>query len=93
MSEWKGFLTESKFYMGYPGYHRSGDLYFAGNYRPQVSDETWAKVQREIRSKKIKFWLAFPRAWLRFHLTAFYDELRSDMRPAVTRNDNIHRRI
>lgn len=67
MSDWKGFLTESKFFMSYPGYYRNGNLYFAGDYRPQVSCEDWAKMQPEIRKRKLKFWLVFPGAWLRFY--------------------------
>lgn len=52
---WKGFLTESKFYMGYPGYRREGILYNPGDYRPRMSDENWTALRPERRKRKIKF--------------------------------------
>lgn len=67
MTEWKGFVIESKIHMGYPGYRRCGDEYFAGDHRPQMSGEEWARTRPERRRKKIEFWLVFPYAWLRFH--------------------------
>ena len=64
---WKGFLTESKFYMSYPGYARDGLNYYPGNYRPSMSDEQWAEGRPGRRRCKIKFWSAFPKAAIRFY--------------------------
>lgn len=64
---WKGFLTESKFYMSYPGYKREGILYCPGDYRPPMSDESWETQRPERKKRKVKFWLAFPQAAFKFY--------------------------
>ena len=64
--DWQGFLAESKFYKGYPGYYRDGTACYSGNYKPPMSDEEWAKSRPTRFETKIKFWLAFPYALVRY---------------------------
>uniref|UniRef100_A0A6M3IT55 Uncharacterized protein n=1 Tax=viral metagenome TaxID=1070528 RepID=A0A6M3IT55_9ZZZZ len=70
---WKGFLTESKFYMSYPGYYRNGLIYCPGDYKPSMSDEKWELLAPKRRKKKIRFWLSFPKAFVRFYFFIFKD--------------------
>jgi len=54
----KGFLVESKAYMNHPDHwheQNHADVLVGG----------WTAASRQ--RAKVKFWLAFPRAWLRFH--------------------------
>ena len=54
---WQGFVTESKKYMSYP------------DYWPEWGG--WTMQDKSIAA--LKFWRAFPRAWLRFHWFTFAD--------------------
>jgi len=72
---WKGFLKESKFFMSYPSWRRQGELYNEGTYCPSMSDDDFLIKRREWRKKKIRFWLAFPKAWLRFNYFMLRDKI------------------
>lgn len=50
---WKGFLKESKSYMGYP--ETRGRCYTC---RPLDWDET---------KRMVSFWVKFPKAWIKFN--------------------------
>lgn len=63
---WKGFLAESRSYMGYP----TAKEEFA---EQDHSDLVGGKTAKE---RKAVFWKAFPRAWTRFHFLIFKDWLR-----------------
>jgi len=63
---WKGFLTESKSYMNHPDYWKewNAQLYLAdGQLDPDYPGWTMAGK----RKAALKFWKAFPRAWIRFY--------------------------
>ena len=66
--KWLGFIKESKIYMNYPTYWAEWDAY------PYRSDG-WTMADK--RRGKLKFWLAFPRAWLRFHWYMISDVVRA----------------
>lgn len=68
---WKGFLKESKFFMNYPGYYREGELYCT----PENTYGHRVGSQLNIRKRKIQFWLAFPKAWLRFNYFMLCDKI------------------
>ena len=76
MSKWKGFTKESKFYMGYPGWKREGDLYCEGTWQPRMMGDDELQVWRKDHFKnKIQFWLAFPRAFLIYHFSVLMDTI------------------
>jgi len=73
---WKGFLIESKSFMGYPSNDEgrfaewNKQLYFAdGSADPLYPGWT----EKERRAAKLKFWKAFPLAWGKFHLVWLRD--------------------
>lgn len=72
MSDWKGFLEESKSYMNHPDYWKEwrAQLYLA-NGEPDPNYPGWTMADK--RKAKLKFWRKFPRAWIRFHLSAVRD--------------------
>jgi len=84
---WKGFIAESKFYMNYPNGEKG---YFAEWNYIGVYGDGWTVKER--RAAKLKFWKAFPRAFVRFYWSFFSDYIRkvrankamnSDLKPAV----------
>ena len=54
---WQGFVTESKQYMNHP------DCWQEHNWKGYTAGG-WCMCEK--RAAALKFWLAFPRAWLRF---------------------------
>ena len=68
MAEWQGFITESKKYMNHPDFWRERD------WQPYEPDG-WTEAKR--RQAILKFWLAFPRAWIRYHWYCLLDLLRA----------------
>ena len=64
MTNWQGFVEESKSYMNHPDYwpERNNKDYKLGGW-----------TMRDKRIAALKFWLAFPRAWLRFQRFTFKD--------------------
>ena len=61
---WQGFVIESKKYMNHPDYWRECD---AKPYNPNGYN-MW-----DNRIASMKFWLAFPKAWLRFYWLTLRD--------------------
>ena len=68
---WKGFLVESKSYMGYPN---GGSGRFAEWNHISIVENGW--TEKERRAAELKFWKAFPRAWLRFYWLTIRDWFR-----------------
>ena len=61
---WQGFVTESKKYMNHPDYWFEWmDKRFM---HPEDHDFQYGWTMWDKRVTTLKFWLAFPRAWLRF---------------------------
>ena len=85
---WKGFLQESKSYMSYPSNSEGKfagwkqQLYFADG-SPDPLYPGWTKKER--RMAKLKFWKAYPRAWIKFHWSSLCDWLRFHSRRSTNR--------
>jgi len=58
MSEWQGFVIESKRYMNHPDFWKQWDWL-------PYKMSGWTETKR--RKAILKFWLAFPRVWIRYH--------------------------
>lgn len=56
---WKGFLRESKRFMGYPALINTESAWCPARFADMNADE---------RKRAIRFWLQFPLAWLRFFI-------------------------
>ena len=75
--KWKGFLKESKFYMGYPGWKREGDLYCEGTWYPRgVGDEELTEWRKDHFRQKVDFWIRFPLAAWRYFVAILADSRR-----------------
>ncbi len=75
MTEWRGFIAESKSHMNHPDYWKKWQaaLYLDdGNVDPNYPGWTIA----DKRSAKVKFWLSFPRVFSRFYWGEFRHWLR-----------------
>lgn len=70
---WKGFVAESKSYMNHPDCWKGWNRYFP--HRHELGGWTDADARRA----KLKFWRAFPRAWLCFYWATFCYALRKHM--------------
>ena len=76
---WRGFTKESKEYTNYPGLKKgewaewNAQLYLADG-KPDLNYIGWTNAQR--RKAILKFWLQYPRAWLRFHWSIVRDEFK-----------------
>jgi len=68
---WKGFIAESKLYMNYPN---GGNGRFAEWNCIDVYKDGWTVKERRVA--KLKFWKAFPRAFVRFYWSTFSDYIR-----------------
>lgn len=68
---WEGFIKESKKYMDYPR-HDQG-RFAEWNAWPYAPDG-W--TDKERRSAKLKFWLGFPKASIRFWFFTARDSVR-----------------
>jgi hypothetical protein len=75
---WKGFIAESKSYMGYPD---GGSGRFAEWNHADVVEGGWTIRERNIA--KLVFWIAFPVAWVKFYWLTFRDWIRSKIRRVV----------
>lgn len=67
MSKWRGFREESKAYMNHPDYWKEWD-------HISVFSGGWTMADRQ--RAKWRFWVGYPRAWLRFHFFTVRDWLR-----------------
>lgn len=67
---WQGFVIESKRYMNHPDYwpERNNSQYKVGGW-----------TTRDKRIAALKFWLAFPQAWIRFQWLILWDWLENLM--------------
>lgn len=64
---WKGFVKESKSYMNHPDYwHEYNANKFEGDGGWTINDK---------RRTKLEFWLAFPRAFIRFYWFELRDQI------------------
>ena len=70
--KWQGFLTESKSYMNHPDLWKewNAQLYLSDG-QPDLDYPGWTMEDR--RKAALKFWLSFPRAWIRFHWAVVRD--------------------
>lgn len=70
---WQGFLKESKQYMHHPDHWKEWQaaLY---NEDGTVAVPGWTDANK--RKAKTKFWLQFPKAWLKFHYYGIRDFCR-----------------
>ncbi len=59
MSKWRGFREESKAYMNHPDYWKEWNV--AADWYP----DGWTMAGKRWAS--LRFWVSYPRAWLRFH--------------------------
>ncbi len=57
---WQGFLTESKKYMNHPDYWKEWEWY-----DPVDCPTGWTMAGRQ--RAKLRFWVQFPLAWVKFH--------------------------
>lgn len=71
VSDWRGFLAESKSYMNYPDHWPERN--HAG-----VLEGGWTMADK--KHAKVEFWLAFPRAWVRFYSSTVLDWIRHSLR-------------
>ncbi len=79
MTEWRGFVVESKRYMGHPDYsdywaEYKAQLYLADG-TPDPDYTGWTEKDR-FRAK-VTFWRKFPRAWVRFYWLVFQDWVKA----------------
>ena len=75
MTEWRGFIEESKSYMNQPGYWKEWQalLYLDdGNVAPEC--QFWTVADK--RMANIIFWLCNPCTFIRFYWSIFCDWLR-----------------
>lgn len=68
---WQGFVEESKRYMNHPSCWNEWD------WKGVDYPDGW--TTRDKRHAALKFWLAFPRAWVRFHWFALRDLVRGSV--------------
>ena len=64
---WQGFVTESKKYMNHPDHWNEWN-------HERYKQRGWTTRDKWIA--KLKFWLRFPRAWLRFRVFTLKDIVR-----------------
>ncbi len=71
---WQGFVTESKKYMNHPDYWKEWmDKRFM---HPSDPDFQYGWTVADKRTAKLKFWLGFPKAWLKFQWFTLKDIIR-----------------
>ena len=63
---WQGFLKESKSYMNHPDHWKEWNAY---PYKP----DGWTAADR--RRAKLRFWVHFPVAWVRFYFLGPWNAL------------------
>ncbi len=85
MTEWRGFVEESKSYMNHPDYWKEW------KFKLYDDDDSTFWTEKDKFYAVLNFWRKFPRAWVRFYWQVFRDWVKeTGLKERIVQGKSVH---